>query len=606
MNRSKPVLKWLAIVFGILGFMVLLFWFCLLFTFRTPGDSIAAEVWPNSQFKVAIGLFCLGLSAACFAVYRFGSTWKWLKPAFKWLAIVFGVLMGVIVSFLLEEHIRGRIALRSCISQLRAQGEKLTLGEIVLPKPLKDGNGPAELMALTNHFDALRKNCPFDPGSVASRVQLVGPGRAVVRCEQSDLGVIGKHSVPVTGIAPARGRRGWIGEEGKTNATFLVPVKADWEDLAGQVANASNVLKQIREALNQPVSSMQIDYSQGLDVRAPHLQAIRNAEHWLKLAALHHLRHHDTEAATQNLLAITALTHFGHDERLLITQFYRCQYGMTGLNLTWEALQIPGMTDAQLSTLEQAWRQCGIAENTASVLEMDRLFYRNSFERTRQLLGWSALRTNLFYCSRGGSAPSDLSEFFSDVRDGLHAVAWRVAWLDQDELRFLHRYQSMLDRARIAIARRDWSAFGLSDKDFPSARSFYDGQRFLLSDAFTPNLELTVRRVFEYEAQRDMTIAAIGIKRYQLRTGKLPSDLTALVPEYLPQLPHDWMDGKPLRYHGNSDGTFTLYSVGVDGRDDGGDPTPIQGRPYSIWNERDAIWPAPASAEEILAAQPKR
>jgi hypothetical protein len=608
MNRFKPVLKWLAIVLCVLGCEVFLLFLYLRITVRGYGDITGSALWQSFGFKLAIGLFCLGLSAVCFALYRFGSQLKRLKPLFKWLAVGSGIMISVLVVFLLEENIRGRIALRSYIRQLRGQGEKLTLAEIVLPKPPKDGNGPAVLMALTNQFDALRKDCPFDPGSVASRVQLVGLGRAVVRCEQPDVGVMNrKRLVPATGAAVGRGRRGREVEEGKTNATFLVPVNADWEDLAGQVAKASNVLEQIREALSQPVSSIEIDYSQGFDVRAPHLQAIRNAENWLKLAALHHLRHHNTEVATQYVLAVAKLTHFGQDERLLISQVHRYQRGMTGLNLTWEALQIPGMTDEQLSTLEQAWRASGVVENTASILEMDRLFYRNSFERTRQLLGWSALRTNLFYCSRGESGPSDLSEFFSDVRDGLHAVTWRVAWLGQDELRFLHRYQWMLDRARNAIARRDWSAFGLSDKDFPSAQGFYDRRRFLLSDAHTPAIEFALRRVLEFETQREMTIAAIGIKRYQLRTGKLPSDLTALVTEYLPQLPHDWMDGMPLRYHENPDGTFTLYSVGLDGRDDGGDPTPTEGkRAFSIWNERDAVWPMPASSAEIDAGQPKR
>jgi len=115
-----------------------------------------------------------------------------------------------------------------------------------------------------------------------------------------------------------------------------------------------------------------------------------------------------------------------------------------------------------------------------------------------------------------------------------------------------------------------------------------------------PSFELALRGEFEYETQREMTVAAIAIQRYELRTGGLPSDLGTLVPEYLSELPHDWMSGKPLRYHTNPDGTFTLYSVGTDGIDDGGDPTPRVGRlAFSIWNECDAVWPMPATAADI-------
>jgi len=65
------------------------------------------------------------------------------------------------------------------------------------------------------------------------------------------------------------------------------------------------------------------------------------------------------------------------------------------------------------------------------------------------------------------------------------------------------------------------------------------------------------------------------------------------------------LDGrKRIAVPRNPDGTFTLHSVGVDGHDDGGDVTPMQGKlTYSIWNERDSVWPMPASPEEIAAAQ---
>ena len=33
------------------------------------------------------------------------------------------------------------------------------------------------------------------------------------------------------------------------------------------------------------------------------------------------------------------------------------------------------------------------------------------------------------------------------------------------------------------------------------------------------------------------------------------------------------MDGQPLRYRRNADGTFLLYSIGENGKDDGGNPS---------------------------------
>ena len=54
--------------------------------------------------------------------------------------------------------------------------------------------------------------------------------------------------------------------------------------------------------------------------------------------------------------------------------------------------------------------------------------------------------------------------------------------------------------------------------------------------------------------------------------------------------------GFPNRlYRARGDGTFTLYSVGEDGRDNGGDPSPPKStiKP-GLWEGRDAVWPLPA------------
>ena len=50
-----------------------------------------------------------------------------------------------------------------------------------------------------------------------------------------------------------------------------------------------------------------------------------------------------------------------------------------------------------------------------------------------------------------------------------------------------------------------------------------------------------------------------------------------------------------LRYRLKPDGTFLLYSVGEDARDDGGDPTPPSAGKFDLWEGRDAVWPSSAA-----------
>jgi hypothetical protein len=55
------------------------------------------------------------------------------------------------------------------------------------------------------------------------------------------------------------------------------------------------------------------------------------------------------------------------------------------------------------------------------------------------------------------------------------------------------------------------------------------------------------------------------------------------------------MDGQPLRYRLEPNGSFTLYSVGEDGRDDEGlarsDSTARHGANASLWDGPHWVWP---------------
>jgi hypothetical protein len=90
----------------------------------------------------------------------------------------------------------------------------------------------------------------------------------------------------------------------------------------------------------------------------------------------------------------------------------------------------------------------------------------------------------------------------------------------------------------------------------------------------------------------------IALERYRLRHKKFPARLDELVPDLIGELPVDYMDGKPLRYR--LDGSqFVLWSVGPNGKDDGGTP---KSEPNFSWMlGPDDVWPQPASEAEVAA-----
>jgi hypothetical protein len=193
---------------------------------------------------------------------------------------------------------------------------------------------------------------------------------------------------------------------------------------------------------------------------------------------------------------------------------------------------------------------------------------------------------------------------------------WRNWWSYPDELRCLKGYEVLINSARLTetngsfqIALQDQAAkldsLGISklndeiDMFFSGKTDFHS----MLSQSIV-GLSGITRKVMTVEVSKLAVVTAIALKRYQLKHGNYPPDLNSLVPEFLPTVPLDPVDGQPLRYRPNADGTFPLYSVGENGKDDGGDPSLGKGVESSSFNWQnphalDWVWPQPATPEEV-------
>jgi hypothetical protein len=83
--------------------------------------------------------------------------------------------------------------------------------------------------------------------------------------------------------------------------------------------------------------------------------------------------------------------------------------------------------------------------------------------------------------------------------------------------------------------------------------------------AFSRVITINIRSIAHLRTAR----VALAIQRYRLATGNLPDALADLVSTYLDAVPKDPFDDMSLRYEKLETG-FVVYSIGGDGRDDGG------------------------------------
>ena len=193
---------------------------------------------------------------------------------------------------------------------------------------------------------------------------------------------------------------------------------------------------------------------------------------------------------------------------------------------------------------------------------------------------------------------------------------WRCSWSYSEEFRMLKTDQIVLDAVR--MMQTNQSQFYKADYDAMTSRlsslgitnvgaAFFHALKIpdFAEDYADLGSNRILRTTLQFEAARDVVVTAIALKRFQLEQGQWPEALSDLVPGFLPSVPIDPFDGKPLKYHSNADGTFLLYSVGEDGVDDGGDPTSTTtagGSSSLSWQNpkaRDWVWPQPASPAEV-------
>jgi hypothetical protein len=84
---------------------------------------------------------------------------------------------------------------------------------------------------------------------------------------------------------------------------------------------------------------------------------------------------------------------------------------------------------------------------------------------------------------------------------------------------------------------------------------------------WTPSLQGLLVQKVRCRTEFSANLTLIALKAYQVDHGRLPRTLDELVPAYLPAVPLDDYDGKPIRY---SYEKKVVYSVGKDFKDDGG------------------------------------
>jgi hypothetical protein len=500
--------------------------------------------------------------------------WKILLGAVIFLAIFIGV-------WLLDAHVQPENVVEAYKKELRAKGEKLTLKEIT-PPPVPDEQNSAD--TVNQALGLMSSGYNLLPGAM----KMAAPGKATPGWAQPDV------------------------------RDYDFKLTNSWDDYRTIVGADRPGLHMLQVIFERPQLDFHLEYQKSFEMSLRHLAPLKQLSQKLSAAMECDLHDGDAASAATNLCVLLALVNGDADERVLISQLVRIAMANIGAADTWDFLQCSNVTDAQLAMIQKNWEQ----QQFIAPMEKAFWFERASTDETIQKLRASPAEFDKYMGSYGGSisgpapvhGPSSLQDLLDAARFRIGRTMWRLSWSYAEQLQSLQTGQIILETLR----DMETNTFYKPDCEMMTTRvtalertnavsEIF--QRFGFADfgemfGFGSALATSVRKVETMEVTKGIIVTAIALKRFQLANGHLPEKLSKLVPKFLESVPLDAVDGQPLRYRRNADGTFLLYSVGQDGIDDGGDPALLAGAtsPSKYWanpKAHDWVWPQPATAAEI-------
>jgi hypothetical protein len=507
----------------------------------------------------------------------------------RWkILIVVAVLLGVGMLLAMMRHYQLRSATEAYIAQLEAEGEPMDLVQVLPPPIPPEQNGADLIRQATAMADA-------DKGLLGTNfygIQImkpVVPGKAMVCWQQPD-----------------------DKEFNTTNS---------WPEIADAIAQNQNSFTLLRQIIGKPHFDFKINYGAGVaDLGISNLLYLPNskrATQRLSIATICDLHDGDTASAMKNLRAMLAITKGLKDERLAISELVRLAIAQNTMFANWEILQATNLTDGQLAQLQNDWSNMDFTESMENAILMERVIgeitltkWRDSGSKLQDYLDSEREAEEKYGMISGEKG------FLAKVKTDPKIILWRYWWSYPDELRYLQGFQVFINTMRSVQTNGSfWNALQnqteklnelrLTNSDGGPLDFGSDDSNFhWLFSQDVLDFRGVADRVMRTEAAKRMVITAIALKRYELKHGNYPPALNSLVPGLLPAIPLDPVDGQPLRYWLKTDGTFLLYSIGPNGKDDGGNPALEKNAESSgfYWLNTDAldwVWPQPATPEEI-------
>lgn len=315
------------------------------------------------------------------------------------------------------------------------------------------------------------------------------------------------------------------------------------EDLTAALGRYEPVLSEVETALQRPQCRFPIRYEDHYSAALPHLAPLRN------LARVYALRAStgSPDSALRDIQLCLRLADALKTEPVLISSLVRIAILEMAVQPVWEGLTTHRWNDAQVASVQAGFGKFNECEQLARAFQGERRF---GFAATHWLL----------------AKPRMINFLAADATANRLAAIAPAGWFYQNLLH-IDRYYVEKVLPTIDTEQRRINVTAVEATERELARP---GPYTFLASMLLPAVQQCTRKAALSQTVADQIVVACALERFRLARAELPNTLDALVPQYLAEIPRDVIDGQPLRYRRDGVDNFTLWSVGWNQTDDGG------------------------------------
>jgi hypothetical protein len=336
----------------------------------------------------------------------------------------------------------------------------------------------------------------------------------------------------------------------KDEAAFLLEITAPGSTLEARLAELAQ-----RRGARYP-----LNYEEGPSTKMPAVEHLMRIARFLSIRARAHLALGESEKALEETLLIFRLARTLETEPFLISLLVGMSIDAMALDLVSAGLA--SWPESGVRRVEEALQKIHLTRDLARVLRGERALAGVVMEKIRR--SPETLVAGALAWQEPSKKPS-----FGHVALGM---LYNALFLSGDQAFHYAAMQSWID-----AVEADPELLGPKVLDGPNAEINHaldlplGRLRHVMSALALAGLQGTFQRVAYVQSRVQQARIACALRRYVLARGQLPATLAALVPDFLEKVPADIIDGRPMSYRTEKEGSYTLWSIGWDSIDGGGE-----------------------------------